>query len=61
MVNQMRLIKHAGQFEKFDRFGVMFGSANVPTIGQSEDVTIAFGWLTRVFGFIRQNPAMGSI
>jgi hypothetical protein len=53
MIDQMRLIEHAGQFEKSDRFGVMFSSVNLPTIGQSEDATIAFGWLTRLFGFIR--------
>ena len=42
MAGQMRLIEYAGQFEKSDRFGVMFSSANLPTIGQSKDATIAF-------------------
>jgi hypothetical protein len=61
MAYQMRFIEYAGQFEKSDRFGVMFGSANLPTIGQSKDATIVFGWLARLFGFIGQNPGIGSI
>jgi len=61
MAYQMRFIEDAGQFEKSDRFGMMFGSANLPTIGQSKDATIAFGWLTRLFGFIRQSPGIRSM
>jgi hypothetical protein len=61
MVGEMRLIKYAGQFEKFYCFGVMLSSANLPAIGQSEDAHIAFGGLFQLFGLIRQSPGIRSI
>jgi hypothetical protein len=43
MVGEMRLIKYTGQLKKFDGFGVMLSSANLSTVGQSEDAAIGFG------------------
>src|SRR5271155_4736445 len=61
MVGEMRLIEYSGQFEKFDRFGVMLSSANLPTIRQSEDAAIVSGRLPQLLGFIEQSRGIRSM